>query len=131
MNVQKCQFAHVMGLSILLLVSSCTQGVSPNNNTSDSRVNAPQAETLYGFEAMTDAISFVVRSTGCTKSEDFTLQVSNSGHNDYTITLQRNKKDRCRAMPKLISIQKLLTMEVTAADRFKLNNPVAIKRSEH
>ncbi|BDX04889.1 hypothetical protein [Planctobacterium marinum] len=131
MNVQTYKFARVMGLSILSLISSCAQGDSPTNTTSESSIHAQQIETIYGFEATKDAISFVVTSTGCTKSEDFTLQVSNSSPDDYTITLQRNKKDRCRAMPKLISIQKPLPVEVAADTGFKLNNSVAIKISEY
>lgn len=124
------------GLSkILITTAMLVSGISwaakdgaPNKLTPDY---AFSAETIYGFKAKTDALEFVVTSSGCIKAKDFSLLVSKWGAEDYTVTLIRNNPDHCKAMPRLVTIQKTLNIAITSATRFQLGNPVAVKRSEN
>ena len=59
-----------------------------------------RSEPIYGLQLIDIHADFVVRSTGCTKAEDFTLEVTQE-----SIKLLRMTPDNCRRKPFLTSIR--------------------------
>ena len=61
-------------------------------------------EQLYGIQFNKNSMNINVKSTGCTKPAHFTIKTQ--AHKERTqLEIIRHKADRCRAMPKVISIQ--------------------------
>lgn len=73
-------------------------------NAEEKTLNTGTIEPLYGIELHDQKIRVRVKSYGCTKENSFTSQLFN--HTDYDqLTLIRIKKDRCKRMPKIISLE--------------------------
>ena len=117
-------------ITAFILVAGCSHVITASNaETADTIKDLNSLETIYGFEASNNSLKFIVQSTGCTKEKHFDLAITNLHGNDYTITLTRNKKDLCKAMPKLVSVQLALKSPLQNTARLKLNNPFAVSRS--
>ena len=69
-----------------------------------------QLEPLYGIEFLKNAVKVSVKSTGCTKPEHFTIK-THEKEEATQLEIIRNKPDRCRAMPKIISLELELVNE--------------------
>ncbi|OUS23733.1 hypothetical protein A9Q99_27235 [Gammaproteobacteria bacterium 45_16_T64] len=65
--------------------------------------SSPNQEPIYAVKLQHNTIKFWVKSSGCTKPDDFDLTTEDSGQY-YTVGLVRNKKDHCRRMPTMIAI---------------------------
>ena len=56
-------------------------------------------EVLLGIKITAETIELKVASSGCTKKEDFSIEV-NEGVNEqspYVLTVRRNRRDECKA----------------------------------
>lgn len=62
-----------------------------------------KSEPLYGVSFAENAIEIKVKSTGCTKAEDFRVDIVREDQ-EYVLSIYRIKKDRCRARSRLIPI---------------------------
>lgn len=113
----------------ILLLCSCSPATSGGNvSTLSTTITPHTVEPIYGFEAQTTALQFVVRSNGCTDITHFDLLLSEATDEDYAVTLVRNKRDKCKAMPKMLTLQLPLERRLTTASKLVLNNPFAVKR---
>ncbi|MBB6520051.1 hypothetical protein [Pseudoteredinibacter isoporae] len=78
----------------------------------------PELEAIYGVTLLDESrIEFQVKSTGCTKAQDFSLS-----YQDKHIRLLRHKTDKCRRKPYLKSI--VLSLPELEGP-FSLGNPIA------
>lgn len=68
-------------------------------------------ETIYGYELGDSALGVVVMSTGCTRPEDFAIEVRERGDR-CELKIYRQRPDRCRRAPML----KQLVLEWTASE---------------
>ena len=81
-----------------------------------------QLETLYGFEIKADAIALKVRSTGCTKAQNFYSEWRRSA-DGYDVSFIRRTPDRCRRAPMLETI--LIPLDQTRKnDHLRVLNPI-------
>lgn len=88
------------GLFISIILISVSIGCSAHSPT-------PQ-EPIYAIKLQHNTIKFWVKSTGCTKREDFDFSATDAGAH-YTVGLVRHKQDNCRRMPTMIAISYPLT----------------------
>jgi hypothetical protein len=61
-------------------------------------------ETLYEFDIKAESLWFQVKSNGCTTEESFRLAVNDLDNNRVGVSLYRTKRDLCRGLTRLISI---------------------------
>lgn len=81
-------------------------------------------EPLYSAQFDDTYITIEVKSTGCTKPEDFSILATGKGGEDYsTLGIRRDSPDLCRAAPHLIKLQMELPPAVAALkEPYKLEN---------
>lgn len=86
--------------------------------------NNDKLAEIYGFEVRQKTLWFRVKSTGCTRKEDFKLELTPANDGRMQASLYRLKADYCRAMPRIIGIdmshQALLQQELDIV----VQNPV-------
>lgn len=82
--------------------------------TSTSMADA--SEVIYNPEFSAQEVSFDIRSTGCTSADDLAVSVDGD-----MVTIERLKKDMCRAAPSLVHITLPLP---EANNNWTLKNPV-------
>lgn len=63
----------------------------------------PKSEPLYGFSISENTITILVKSTGCTKPADFHIEVVSEAQ-ESLVSVSRIRRDRCRAMPRIVPI---------------------------
>ena len=85
---------------------------------SSAKEPAVTLDPIYAIKLQQNEITFWVRSTGCTKKNNFEFSFEDLG-NSYTIFLSRTQRDNCRRMPKLIA----LSFPITIKD----DKPVTLK----
>ena len=93
------------GLFALMSLSGCT--TSTGLHTGSATQTDMTVEPLYGVDIKDKAIWVLVKSTGCTTAESFSLSFTpqNQQNSQYqTLTVNRTRPDRCRAMPELKGI---------------------------
>lgn len=85
-------------ITIPVLAGILSLGVFAQNNS--------KPEPLYSAQFTNEYLIVEVTSNGCTRPEDFTIIARGEAGVDYSaISLVRDKPDRCRAMPHLVSLQ--------------------------
>ena len=85
----------VVAVFILVLAGPCIAGGSS------------QTAVLYGIKVDTKRVLFEVKSTGCTRAKDFQVTL-NKATEPATLRVIRMRPDRCRGMPKRVSLIKTL-----------------------
>lgn len=102
-----------------LFVNAC---MPLQSNANDDKA----IETLYSFSAVSENLEIGVKSSGCTKSEDFSTYVV-WGENEDHLSIVRTKPDRCRRMPMIkrviISVD---PAKLKSGRSVVLDNPVAV-----
>ena len=89
--------------------------------------NTEKQESLYGVSFFEKNIEIIVKSNGCTKPEDFRLDMLNGG--DHTLlNIVRIKPDRCKRMPKLMAIT--LPFSAKQQQHYKINNSFAVSKKQ-
>lgn len=78
-------------------------------------------ENLYEYEVKPQFISFVVKSTGCTRKEDFEL-LHNQYQGRHEFALIRLKPDLCKAMPRAFPVTYRLDEFVNDNNEIKVLN---------
>jgi len=71
-----------------------------------------QMELLYGVSIDKNKIYFVVKSSGCSHAEDFQVALKKAKE-QLTLSVIRISPDRCRGMPKQVSLAKNLDFSST------------------
>lgn len=104
----------VTALTSLLLAASCS--LAGNNQEQNYMI-----ETLYGIQLHKDKLTVRVKSNGCTKAEHFGVQAK-AELDHHLLTVVRTKADRCRKMPRIISIE--LDSPTTVKNGYRLVNPL-------
>ena len=61
------------------------------------------AEILYGIQLNKEQLEIRVKSTGCTKPEHFKVETKAEADHQQLLIV-RTKTDRCRAMPRIITV---------------------------
>ena len=132
LNKQKIRLLLIS--AIICLTFSC-QNIEANNKneeilnseikkTSKDKTNI--TEKLYKIELSKSTVSFDVISTGCTKAEHFRVITSVITTTRYQLKISRNKRDNCRAMPHLKTIEMTLPMSLQNKEvLIELKNPLA------
>lgn len=69
-----------------------------------------KSEPLYGLSISENTLSILVKSTGCTKPADFHVEVVNEAQVNV-LSISRIKKDRCRAMSRIVATDLELTAD--------------------
>jgi len=70
-----------------------------------SAKNDRKLESLYSAQFTDKYVIIEVKSTGCTRPEHFSLLFDGKAGVDYSVMrIVRDKPDRCRAMPRIISL---------------------------
>ena len=93
-------FLTAIAITILALI---TAACSASSSSIYSAQNPKALEVIYGFKVQDGKMWFGVRSTGCTRVEDFAIKQERL--DDLTrVKLHRVKKDRCRKKPFVTSI---------------------------
>ena len=88
--------------------------------------NTEKQEALYGVSFLQNSIEVNVKSNGCTKAQDFRLDIL-KGEDRTLINVVRIEPDRCRRMSKLMSIG--LPLHTKQQVHYKINNSFAISKT--
>jgi len=110
--------------TIIIFIVGCASSASNAQDHSSLSILEP----LYGITMINNAIKVSVKSTGCTNEEDFIidLKLSDSG---AQLAVKRTKPDRCRRMPKIITIEKSLDYSsLEPSLSIMLLNPLQVSR---
>lgn len=121
-----------VGVITVAIWVSLTQGCSANAtqpNGVGSVAKPQQLETIYGFTPRRDSIKLLVKSHGCTQKEDFTLHIDEYETSSYVITVEREKPDRCRALPRLFPVELTLSQSLPENVTIQLSNPFGLQSS--
>lgn len=118
-------------LSLLCVTVGCQQtpketANSMSDNTKKSATVPEALEAIYGFEHTRDQVTFLVKSTGCTKTEHFDIELEKTTQAEYTITLIRHKQDMCRAMPRLYPVNLPLGETLSEKEQLTVANPYGL-----
>jgi len=97
----------VSGLLIVGCQSMSTEATGDSSNL----------EPIYNPEWTANGLTVQVVSNGCTSVESFKVQVT-----DNQVTIDRIKKDHCRAMPRLVEVSFPLANQTKSS--MKIVNPV-------
>lgn len=92
-----------------------------------ARAADERPEVLLGFGTELDAeqVTFVVASSGCTARKDFRGDFTNG-----TLTLFRNGRDSCKAMPHRVTIAfTLKELGISPHQPFALGNRIAVNEN--
>lgn len=86
-------------------------------------------EPLYSAQFDDTYITIEVKSTGCTKPEDFSILATGKGGEHYsTLGIRRDQPDFCKAMPQIVRLQLELPPALAALkEPYKLENLFASK----
>lgn len=90
-------------------------------------------EPLYGIQLQAQHTTIQVKSFGCTRASHFESKLLDK-KNYYQLTLLRTTKDRCKRMPKIISLDIDLALKNTATEIKKpvfLRNPLLFLPNKH
>ena len=79
------------------------------------------SERLYSLMFSAATLDIRVESYGCTKADDFVVEVDNKA-----VTVLRKKADRCRAMPRIIELQ--LPLPELAKGDYSVTNAFVYQR---
>jgi len=84
-------------------------------------------EPLYAVSLFEKKLEFAVKSTGCSAAEDFKLHMR-SADDQLILAIERIKVDRCRRMPKVISLTKAVDFSnIDSNLDIMIGNPFKIK----
>lgn len=110
----------------LLLTTSCA--VVPKE-IEDVKVvtQSGTLETLYEFEIRAESLWFQVKSTGCTTKDNFRLAVNSLDNTKIGVSLYRTKRDFCRGLTRLVSINMPFIDNDRAENHIIINNPFSAK----
>jgi len=104
-------FKHILSTTLVIVASMSYYSFAHDIS---------KLESLHGISFSENAIEIKVKSTGCTKAQDFRIDaVKNSL--EYELRIYRIKKDRCRAMTRIVSIN--LELELQEDFSFRVANP--------
>ena len=87
--------------------------------------NTGKQEALYGVTFFENSIEIIVKSNGCTKAQDFRLEMLN-GSDHTLLNIIRTKPDRCRKMSKPMRI--ILPLHTNQQNHYKINNSFVINK---
>jgi len=111
------QTYKVVFLMMVSLLLACSSMASSQN----------KLEPLYAVSLSDKSIEFEVKSTGCTTAEDFKLNMR-SADDHLILNIERIKIDRCRRMPKVISLSKAVDFSNIESNLvIMIDNPFKMK----
>jgi len=93
----------IVSLFSVLLANSCVAGGSN------------KLSSLYGIEVDKNRIHFEVISSGCTKADDFQVAL-NQSIVPVSLSIIRTRPDRCRGMPRRVSLTKTMDFSSVGSD---------------
>jgi len=127
------KYTQVMLLLLLVITTSACSAVSPVSPVSaeEKKENVAMQdnalEVIYGFDIKADGLWFLVKSNGCTNEKNFNLQLKNIDNDTAEASLFRTKRDLCRGLPRLVSIQMPINDSSITGKRFIASNPFSLK----
>tara|TARA_Y100001956_G_C4118392_1_gene186100 strand:+ start:1127 stop:1456 length:330 start_codon:yes stop_codon:yes gene_type:complete len=81
-------------------------------------------EPLLSHKKWDHLLMFVAKSTGCSKSDSFQLQIDSVAANKVSVSIVRTQPDYCRRAPAFEEFQLTLPQELNSAE-IVINNPQA------
>ncbi len=120
---------YAQGTLLLWLVMATSACSAVSKELAEDVISLPDntIETLYGFDIKADSLWFLVKSNGCTNESSFDLQLIPLNNNTSQVKLHRKKRDLCRGLTRLISINIPLMDKKVSENHFIVNNPFAFK----
>ena len=112
---QKILITIFITLSLTLTMIGFAQASSKSSSPKSGTL-----EPLYGLSFSSGNVEILVTSNGCTKAEHFELK-SKKVEGQKLITIEKIKKDRCRAMPKIITVR-LKFNDMSNGDIYDIGN---------
>jgi hypothetical protein len=112
----------------VMLTTSCavvSKEVEEVNVISQSSTGT--LETIYEFDIKAESLWFQVKSNGCTTEESFRLAVNDLDSNRVGVSLYRTKRDLCRGLTRMISINMPFIDKEREENSIIINNPFAPK----
>lgn len=100
-----------------------------NHNQSQKGTKMIGLEAIYGFEARPEGLQFLLKTNGCSDTDDFQLdikQIAKTPPTSFTIELRRIKPDRCKAMARLEYIVISTEKPIAQNSKLKLKNPFVV-----
>jgi len=91
--------------------------------------SAPAA--LLSVERTGNDLTLSVISTGCSKDEDFYLQVHEAGDKLVEVTLIRTRADICKRFPKPMLIERSLPKHAASGIPIRILNPIVTLQSRN
>lgn len=123
-------YGQSMFIFLFILATSACSAVSKELEKDNTAMQNSAIEVIYGFDVKEESLWFLVKSNGCTSEKNFNLQIDRLNEETAEVTLYRKKRDLCRGLPKLISINIAInnstlvnTMTSTKSSRYIVNNP--------
>ncbi|CCO45327.1 exported hypothetical protein [Vibrio nigripulchritudo SOn1] len=83
-----------------------------------------EVEPLLSYKKWDHLLIFVAKSTGCTKSDSFELQIDKVEANKVSVSIIRTRPDYCRRSPMFEEFQLTLPQELNEVE-LVVNNPLA------
>lgn len=117
--------AVAINISVLI---SVILGCSSFFGHAEERSSDKILEPLYGVVMTESAVEFRVKSTGCTNEDDFVVHLNDS-ELGAELVVSRTKPDKCRRMPKIVTIKKTLDYSGLEPNlSIMLLNPLKVSR---
>ena len=103
-------------------------GCSSYANQTQNQPGSNALEALHGITLNKNILILNVRSTGCTTADDFVIHLTPL-NSEVQLLVERIEEDRCRRMPKVMRIEKVLDYSGIAPNLpIMLLNPLKVSR---
>jgi hypothetical protein len=117
------------GTILFLLITLTTACAVVSKEVEDVKKTSPDGtlETLYAFDIKAESLWFQVKSNGCTNEKSFSLKVNNVDTNRIGVSLYRTKRDLCRGLTRVISVNISFTDKAKEGKNILINNSFGVK----
>lgn len=120
------QYSKGVVLCFCLIAISACSATSKELNTQYVETENTSLEVIYDFDIKAESLWFLVQSNGCTNEKSFNLQVDKLDGKAVKVSLYRKKRDLCRGLSKLISINMPINSNIKNS-HYIVNNPFSVK----
>ncbi|MCP4323814.1 MAG: hypothetical protein GY787_18555 [Alteromonadales bacterium] len=121
------KYTQVLLLLCLVSVTSACSALTKEVESPQAKMQVNSLAVIYGFNVTEKGLTFLVKSTGCTKENNFSLQTKYIDDKTRQISLYRTKRDLCRGMPTIISITLAFDDNNSDENSYVVVNPISAK----
>lgn len=116
-----------MLLLLLAMTTSACSAISAEEKKDNVATQDNSLEVIYGFDIKADGLWFLVKSNGCTSEKNFNLQLKRVDDDTAEASLFRTKRDLCRGLSRLVSINMPINDDSITGSHFTAHNPFSVK----